>query len=47
MFCVLVVAAKPKISISIDTTNNKAVTVIDFLFLLLKDPIKIISRSIA
>lgn len=38
MFCVFVVAAKPKTRIRLETTNSIPVTIMDFLFLLLKDP---------
>ena len=38
MFCVLVVAARPKTRMSTDTMSSSAVTTMDFLFLLLKEP---------
>jgi len=38
MFCVLVVAARPKMRMSTDTMSSITVTIIDFLFLLLKEP---------
>lgn len=40
MFCVLVVAARPKIRMSTETMRSIAVTMIDFLFLLLKEPVR-------
>lgn len=38
MFCVLVVAARPKMRMSTDTMSSSTVTIMDFLFLLLKEP---------
>lgn len=38
MFCVLVVAARPKMRMSTDTMSSNTVTIMDFLFLLLKEP---------
>lgn len=38
MFCVRVVAARPKTRMSTDTTSSIPVTMMDFLFLFLKEP---------
>ncbi len=38
MFCDLVVAARPKTRMSMETIRSITVTMMDFLFLLLNDP---------